>query len=497
MHSPFPLGLAAPLLGLLSLTLSGCPATPAVPDDIDAQLTETLTAAGFTGSIESQLGTKLGRPLRPSLAELGRLLFFDKIQSLHATAEDDSTGNPCAGCHDPAAAFGDSQPIAIGVDSNGVVGPGRDGPRNQRRAPFSVNAVFYPALMWTPRFVALSGDPFDASQGFQFPDAAGGFVSTVETLLMAQAVVAPTELVEMAGFNGTTGALDPAFAVFDDGHGDEVPDPTFDPIQAQVNARVGSIVDYRERFGDEFNDGTPLGADGITTDMRRTAIGEFQATLVAADAPLDRFARGDAEALTPAQKRGALLFFGSAGCVDCHAVAGEANEMFSDFTEHRIGGPQLFPAFGIGTSNMVYDGPGHDEDFGFEQTEGDPALRYTFRTAPLRNLKVAPAYFHNGAFGTIAAAIAHHFDVPAALAAYDPADHGVPADLSEGPSDGILAAGLDERLPAGTLDPADLADLTDFVENGLFDEKVLEYCSLVPDAVPSGMSLPTFTGCAR
>ena len=117
--------------------------------------------------------------------------------------------------------------------------------------------------------------------------------------------------------------------------------------------------------------------------------------------------------MTQGQKRGALLFFGAARCVHCHAVAGPSNEMFSDFSPHRIGGPQVAPVFGVGTGNTLFDGPGENEDFGFEQTEGDPALRYTFRTAPLRNLKVAPAFFHNGAFGTLEAAIAHHLDVRA------------------------------------------------------------------------------------
>ena len=126
--------------------------------------------------------------------------------------------------------------------------------------------------------------------------------------------------------------------------------------------------------------------------MRRRAIAEFQTTLTAANAPLDRFARGDRHAMTPSQKRGALLFFGKANCVTCHAVAGQSNEMFSDFQPHRIGGPQVAPVFGVGTGNTIFDGPGENEDFGFEQTEGDPALRYTFRTAPLRNLKVAPGF---------------------------------------------------------------------------------------------------------
>src|SRR5688572_2626477 len=141
-------------------------------DGLDDALTSLLVSNGFTGTIESQLEARLGRPINEDAAEVGRLLFFDKILSLHAAPGDDAAGNPCAGCHDPGYAFGDSQRIAIGVDSNGIVGVDRHGPRNQRRAPFSVNAVFYPALMWTPRFFAVSGDPFDNSGGFVFPAAA-------------------------------------------------------------------------------------------------------------------------------------------------------------------------------------------------------------------------------------------------------------------------------------------------------------------------------------
>ena len=125
----------------------------------------------------------------------------------------------------------------------------------------------------------------------------------------------------------------------------------------------------------------------------------------------------------------AQLFFGRATCVARHAVAGPWNEMFSDFQSHRIGGPQLAPVFGVGTGNAIFDGPGENEDFGFEQTEGDPALRYTFRTAPLRNLKAVPAFFHNGAFGTLEAAIAHHLDVQHSLRSYDPDANNVPPDL--------------------------------------------------------------------
>jgi hypothetical protein len=44
--------------------------------------------------------------------------------------------------------------------------------------------------------------------------------------------------------------------------------------------------------------------------------------------------------------------------------------MFSDFKMHVIGVPQIAPEFGVGTGNVLFDGPGQDEDFGLEQITG-------------------------------------------------------------------------------------------------------------------------------
>ena len=465
---------------------------------LDRILTRVLRDAGFTGTIEARLEERLGRRIDPALADLGRLLFFDKILGLH----DD---NSCAGCHSPAFGFGDSQPMAIGVDNNGVVGPNRHGPRNQRRSPLVANAIFYPALMWTPRFVALSADPFNPSLGFKFPPPEN-IVMGEPTLLAAQGSLPSTELVEMAGFNGITtnpGPFGPRHFQFDDGHGQVLPAPDATgfhnfPIQAAVNARLNSIPEYLEKFGQVFNKGVPLPPGSITISMRRRAIAEFQTTLTAANAPLDRFARGETDAMTSGQKRGALLFFGKANCVACHQVAGISNEMFSDFKAHRIGGPQLAPTFGVGTGDTIFDGPGENEDFGFEQTEGRPELRYTFRAAPLRNLKVAPAFFHNGAFGTLQAAIAHHLDVESSLRSYDPLANNVPPDLSPGPFEGILAAGIDPLLQTPTkLTRREFRDLVEFVRDGLFDRRVRRFCDQLPSSVPSGMPLQLFEGCEK
>jgi cytochrome c peroxidase len=483
-------------MALTGLLAGGTLTSAEPPTQLDAELRQVLTAAGFTGTVEASLPTRLGRPLDPDTIEVGRLLFFDNILGLH-------NDNSCAGCHSPAFGFGDSQPMAIGVDNNGMVGPARVGPRNQRRAPSVVNTAFYPALMWTARFVALSGDPFDNSSGFQFPPPENVITST-QTLLQAQGSLPSTELPEMAGFTGITanpGPTGPLHQQFDDGHGEPLPPPDATgfhnfPIQEAVDARLNAIDEYLALFGRAFNDGTPLPPGGITINMRREALAEFQMSLPGADAPIDRFARGDNGAMTRQQKRGALLFFGKAGCVSCHSVAGPSNEMFSDFQLHRIGGPQVFPLFGVGKGTVIFDGLRANEDFGAEQTTGDPALRYMFRTAPLRNLAVSPAFFHNGAFGSIKAAVTHHLDVLNSATHYHRDRNHLPPDLFVGPSAPVLAAGIDPRLAHPIpLTGREVEALVAFVSEALLDQRIHRFCELAPTSVPSGLPVARFQGC--
>ena len=518
------------ILALAGLALAACSddvsaPPPGDPDDVRALLEQF----GVTGHVEATLAARLGRAVNPELADLGRLLFFDRALGLHSDP-DGSNGNSCAGCHSPSAGFGDTQSIAIGVDNNSIIGPGRTGPRNQRRSPMLVNIAFVPRLMWDGRFSAPSGDPFDNSQGFTFPLPEGetAFPANapgVAHLLVAQAHIPPTELPEMAGFTGTSaqpavsfvgkqllrrgmfsgggGALLAATDIFDDGHGQAVPAPDENGFRnAQIRDAVATNIDaiqgYRDRFGALYQsvaDGGP-----ITYLMIAQALAEFQISLTFADAPVDAFARGDDAALTEAERRGAVVFFGKGGCVTCHATGGPSSEMFSDFRNHRIGGPPLAPEFGPGLGNVQFAGEGSMEDLGAEHSTGDPIHRYMFRSSPLRNVAVQPTFFHNGAFTTLEAAIRHHLDAGQSLLDYDPATHGVAADLQvlSPPKEPILALGLDPLLAAGIdLTEAEFDDLLAFVRDGLLDPRArpASLCGLVPPAVPSGMTVGTFAGC--
>ena len=474
--------------------------------DLNDRLAKVLKQHGFSGEMQSQLERRLGRSIDEDLADLGRLLWFDPVHSLHQD-------NTCAGCHAPSNGFGDTQSIAIGVDNNNEVGPGRMGPRNQRRTPSVINTAFYPKLMWNGRFSAIPkpgkalGDPFTNKYGFEFPQPEGTSMFPPKDaialhLLHAQAFIPPTELVEVAGFTGTAGTIGPLFDQFDNGKGHAVPPPdssTFrnDPIRAKGLELIGGVPQYREMFGKLFPKSR---ASGLDFAMVGRAIAEFEFTLTFADAPIDQFARGDRSAMTSAEKRGALVFFGEGKCVTCHAVDGNSNEMFSDFQNHVAGIPQLVPEFGVGKSNMIYDGPGANEDFGLEQITGDPEDRYKFRTAPLRNVSLAPAFFHNGAFTRLEDAIRYHLDPEQLGGIYNAANAGVAADLRirpQGPISPVIAR-LDPEFRGGIrLRESELSDLIAFVRTGLLDAgaKKENLCRLVPAKLPSGLKPLNFEAC--
>jgi cytochrome c peroxidase len=315
--------------------------------------------------------------------------------------------------------------------------------------------------MWNSRFHAVSRNPFDNSQGFIFPAPEGSSLSYLPHLLTAQAFIPPTERVEAAGFHFPGTGAD---------------------LRGEVVRRLNADTNYRQLFGRVFphvRRGQPIAFDDIAR-----ALSEFEFTQVYADAPIDRFARGNGSALSARQKQGATLFFGKAGCVACHAVSGASNEMFSDFREHVAAIPQVVPAFG----NVRFDGPGANEDFGLAQVTGNAADRYAFRTTPLRNVALQPAFMHNGAFTRLEDAIRYHLDARREAARYNTAR--LPADLRGplGPFDPML-----QRLDPALRTPLALSDteftsLVDFVRHGLLDAEAApqRLRRLIPPRLPSG-----------
>jgi len=175
--------------------------------------------------------------------------------------------------------------------------------------------------------------------------------------------------------------------------------------------------------------------------------------------------------------------------------------MFTDFRSHVIGVPQVAPFFGLGKGNLIFDGPGQDEDFGLEQITGNSADRYKFRSSPLRNAALQPAFFHNGAFTRLEDAIRHHLNVFSSARSYKPVPAGIDRDLTYrlGPIEPVLA-----RVDPILTNPIDLSaeefeNLVAFVRDGLLDSRATKQnlCKLVPATVPSGFPTMLFENCPR
>jgi len=521
------------LLAVISL-ICAFPLAAQIPvstAELTRQLQAVLTQQKFTGRIESTLTKRLGRALDPVKVELGRNLFFDKFLGLHGD-------NSCAGCHSPNHGFGDSQSIAIGVDNNDIVGLRRAGPRNQRRTPSVINTAFYPKLMWNNRFSMVSGDPFNNSKGFSFPDPEGSARfpagdARFKHLLTAQAHIPPTELPEMAGFTGfkrTTMQLLPVagaisgpttidFGIFDvPAHnfgGVPLPPPVvvqrpgpqviFDeyrnePIRDTLMGRINANESWSYEFVKAFRGMSAN--DPVTIEMLAQAMAEFEFSLTYANAPIDRFARGESACMSDSQKRGGLLFFGKANCVKCHAVSGQANEMFSDFESHNAGIPQIAPKFGKTTGNVPFrDAQGQfstlgNQDWGLYDLTGNIDDAYKFRSSPLRNVGVQPTFFHNGAFTKLADAMRYHLNATEGARTYTPTRANIAADLrsNTAPIAPVLA-GLDPLLRAPvSLTTAEFADLLAFVRDGLLDPRARpeNLARLIPKGVPSYLPLHRF-----
>jgi cytochrome c peroxidase len=147
-----------------------------------------------------------------------------------------------------------------------------------------------------------------------------------------------------------------------------------------IVARLGANAEYRELFEGAFP-GQPIGLPLIAK-----AIAAYERTMVVDDTPYDRWARGDAAAMSPAAKRGFGIFNGKAICAECHPAP-------------VFGSDDLDP---IGTPDR--DSLGHfkrGSDPGLARVTGRPEDFGAFRAPSLRTSVVGGPYMHNGAFSTL------------------------------------------------------------------------------------------------
>lgn len=436
------------------LALGACVATDhnfIEPANVDAELRQAIGGYGVVPIAAT--------PLQDSaLVALGRDLFFDKELS----------GNrdiACATCHEPRTSMGDAQPLAVGTGGVGL-GPSRTpGPGRvfvPRNAPSLLNIA-----LGLP-YVFLDGRISGFNNSFTTP--AGAALPAVPNIMAAQAMFPVANRREMRGAVGDTDVF---------GKPNELAllgDSDWTGIWQAVTKRLLAIPAYVDAFHAAFP-GIPTSQLGFQHAASAIAAFETQ-QLTRTDSPFDRYLKRDDAALTPEQKRGALLFFGKATCSGCHNGPFLGGQGFAD-----VGVPQLGP--GIGGRLPL--------DLGRAELPGNDFYRFAFRIAPLRNVELTAPYFHDGVYQTLAQVVHHYNDVRTDLAGFDPSTlppdvqglyHGDAATVAD------VLDHLDFRLQQPLLlSAAEQAELVAFLQS-LTDPSARNLAALRPAVVPSGLPVP-------
>jgi len=447
----------------LLVALAGCssePAGPAASDPLagpeltrayrrgpDAALRELIEShadgAGLAGFILpdarhlDRIPQDPKNPITREKARLGRFLYHETALAVNNLRPEGRETYSCAACHHAQGGFQANLPqgFAEGAAGFGESGEMRtvmaaymtapDFPDCQPiRSPSAMNTAYQELMLWNGQFGGV-GENFGTEDKWKEGT--------------------PLESNHL-GMHGLETQAHAGLAVHRMG-------------EIEVS-RVAEIPRYRAMFRRAF--------PGETRPINRLnaalAIAAYERTLLASEAPFQRWLRGKRHAMTPRQKSGAMLFFGKADCASCHT-----GPALSSMTFHALGMNDLDGAydarvvllpFGDTVPDNVRRGRG-----GFT---GDEADMYAFKTPQLYNLLDSPFYGHGASFATVREVVEYK-------------NTGVPQNPLV-PADRVSP----EFQPLG-LSPREVADLTAFVEEALYDANLERY---LPRRLPSGNCFP-------
>ena len=406
----------------------------------------------------------------PPLAtvKLGRLLFYDPVLSGNKNIA-------CATCHHPRFGTSDGVSLSFGEGGQGL-GPERrpsDGDnrpeqRIARNSPalFNLGAAAFSSLFHDGR---LEADPTRPA-GIRTPledDMVQGFTG----VLSAQAMFPVLSGDEMAGHyseNAVSTAVRQGLLTHQGGAWDI------------IAGRIQAIPDYVTQFQQAYAR-IEQAADIRFTDIAN-AIADFLVFEFRANNSLfDQYLRGQAS-LPPAAQQGLQLFYGKAGCSQCHSGIYQTDHAF-----HAIAMPQLGPG-----KHARFES--HQRDTGRMRVTGKIEDIYKFRTPSLRNITLTAPYGHAGAYATLAAVVRHHLDPVASLYSYDRRQAILPEFpaaqdwwVLDSPTE-LAAIATANSLPATSLSEQEIEQLLAFLAT--LTDPVSQTGRLgIPEQVPSGLPI--------
>lgn len=431
------------LLVACSAVLGGCKKTkdtePKGPD-VDQKLHQMLqTASNAEGAAHyilpgsgdfAKIPQDPNNPLTVSKVQLGKMLFHETgigIEGMQPNLTVEAWS--CASCHHAQAGFQANVPQGIGEGGMGfgAFGEGRvpnpdymPGEMDVQpvRSPSILNVAYQEVTLWNGQFGSFDqnlGTEAQWTQGTPKEDNSFGY--------------AGPEIQAIAGLKVHRARVDVEFCE--------------------------QFPQYEELFMQAFPGMDP--AEAVTREHAGLAIAAYERTVLANQAPFQRWLRGDRSAMTESQKRGAMLFFGDAECATCHNGPALANNDFHAIGMKDLDGPNVVqtpdaPVAALGRGGFT----GQMED------------EYKFKVPQLYNLKDSKHYGHGASFHSV-------YDVVAYKNNAQPENPAVPESQ------------LSPHFTPLQLTHDEMLDIANFVENGLYDPQLMRY---TPSSLPTGNCFP-------
>lgn len=189
------------------------------------------------------------------------------------------------------------------------------------------------------------------------------------------------------------------------------------------------------------------------------AIAAFERTILSNKAPFQEYLKGKLDAMTVTEKEGAKLFFGKAGCVNCHTGPALNSMQFN-----AIGLSDMIdcPEPTVGTI------PNDPANLGRGGFTGNPNDNYKFKVPQLYNLKDSPFFGHGSTLRSVREVIVYK-------------NNAVPQNPR------VATYQLDPLFRPLGLTNSEINALEAFISNALYDPNLRRY---VPNSLPSGQCFP-------
>lgn len=409
-------------------------------DVLDEQLNETLLQLTNGIGVEalllpdendlSKIPQDPKNVLTPEKVELGKLLFHETGIALAPTNQFAMGTFSCASCHFAGAGFQAGRFQGIG---DGGIGFGRNGEGRVRgslykgedldvqpiRSPSVMNTAYQKNMLWNGQF-------------------------------------------------GATGLNEGTENAWTEGTPKENNFLGFEGIETQAIAGLGVhklIIDssfihnstYKNLFDKAFAD-NPV-SERYSTINAGLSIAAYERIILSNQAPFQKWLKGDKKALSSTEKKGAILFFGKAGCGTCHnSPALNSMDFYALGMADLVDCPEE-------TFKTTIDNPQNLGRGGFTEQAVD---NYKFKVPQLYNLKDSPFYGHGASFRTI---------------------HDVVNYFNNGvaESDRVPNEQLDESFRQLNLSDEEIDQITAFLSEGLYDNNLGRY---EPSSLPSGNCFP-------